>query len=228
MVPIGAAPAFGAGRPDMNTDDCSDLEALDAGDPDAGRRLYERHAAVLLALCRVETGSRSREDAEDAVQETFLRAFRMRGRLTDCTGFRTWLYAIARLVCKERRKVRARDRRDLAYGLDASKSASKATAKEGIRRMPTATHVTGSVAERQAGPAPSAALERSETLARLGRAIDALPEDVRLALHLFYLERDPVEAARRSLGVSRAQFYRLVTQARELIGAQLTREDLQS
>ena len=211
---------IGAARTDMH-DDCSDLAALDAGDPDAGWRLYDRHAAVLLALCREETGSRSREDAEDAVQETFLRAFRMRSRLTDCTGFRSWLYAIARLVCRERRKGRARERRDVAYALGESRDSSK----EGNRRMhsPASTSLRGQFGS----PAPSAALERAETFARLGRAIDALPDDVRLALHLFYLERDPVEAAKRSLGVSRAQFYRLVAEARALIGAKLSREDLQ-
>jgi predicted DNA-binding protein (UPF0251 family) len=53
-----------------------------------------------------------------------------------------------------------------------------------------------------------------------------LPEDIRLALHLFYIEPDPVDAAKRALGISRAQFYRLVTQARQLLAAQLSREDL--
>ena len=207
-------------------DDCSDLAALDAGDRDAGRRLYDRHAAVIFALCRAETGLRAAQDAEDAVQETFLRAFRMRDRLTDCTGFRAWLYAIARLVCKERRNARARERRDLAYGLDLSKGASKAGNTGGHR--PMTSHTMQGALERQSDDAPSASLERRETLARLGSAIDSLPRDVRLALHLFYLEPDPVDAAKRALGVSRAQFYRLVAEARQLISAQLTREDLQS
>jgi DNA-directed RNA polymerase specialized sigma24 family protein len=86
--------------------------------------------------------------------------------------------------------------------------------------------VTHSMLERQSGAAPSAPLERQEALRRLGSAIDALPEDVRLALHLFYIEPDPVDAAKRALGISRAQFYRLVTQARQLIAAQLPREDM--
>ncbi|MGA1225578.1 MAG: RNA polymerase sigma factor [Phycisphaerales bacterium] len=202
-------------------DDCSDLAALDAGDRDAGGRLYDRHASVIFALCREETGSRSAEDAEDAVQETFLRAFRMRDRLTDCTGFRSWLYAIARLVCKERRTTRARARRDVAYGLDAARG----NAKEGRKPMPT--HTMQAMLEQRGGATPSAPLERRETLARLGSAIDTLPYEVRIALHLFYLEPDPVDAAKRALGISRAQFYRLVAEARQLIAAQLTREDLQ-
>jgi len=203
-------------------DDCSDLAALDAGDRDAGGRLYDRHAAVIFALCREETGSRSVQDAEDAVQETFLRAFRMRERLTDCTGFRSWLYAIARLVCKERRTTRARSRRDVAYGLDAARGSSKEQ-----RGKPMSTHSMQAMLEQQGGAAPSASLERRETLARLGSAIDTLPYDVRLALHLFYLEPDPVDAAKKALGISRAQFYRLVAEARQLIAAQLSREDMQ-
>ncbi|RLS62059.1 MAG: sigma-70 family RNA polymerase sigma factor [Planctomycetota bacterium] len=206
---------------DRLNDDCSDLAALDANDQDAGRRLYDRHAAVIFALCREETGLRARQDAEDAVQESFLRAFRMRDRLTDCTGFRPWLYAIARLVCKERRTSRGRERRDIAYGLDASREASRA----GTPRMPP--QMAQEMIAKQSDAAPSAPLEHRENMTRLGCAIDALPEDVRLALHIFYIEQDPVTVAKRVLGISRAQFYRLVTQARELIAAQLKREDFQ-
>jgi len=223
MDSIGAPPVQGTGRPDMN-DDCSDLAALEAGDRQAGGRLYDRHAAVIFALCRDEIGVRSREDAEDAVQETFLRAFRMRERLTDCTGFRSWLYAIARLVCKERRAARAKGRRDVGYGLDVSRDANRGDVREGANRM--SPHVTHSMLERQSGEAPTSSLERQEALRRLGSAIDALPQDIRLALHLFYIEPDPVDAAKRALGISRAQFYRLVTQARQLIAAQLSREDM--
>lgn len=207
-------------------DDCTDLAALAAGDRDAGRRLYDRHAPVIFALCRDETGGRSAEDASDAVQETFLRAFRMRDRLTDCTGFRSWLYAIARLVCKETRNSRAKDRRDIAYGLDHSKESSLARAKEGRKPMPP--HTTQAAFERQSEERPEASLERHEELAQLSAAIDTLPRDVRLALHLFYLEPDPVDAARRALGVSRAQFYRLVAEARQLISAHLSRKESQS
>jgi RNA polymerase sigma factor (sigma-70 family) len=207
------------------TDDCTDLAAYGQGDREAGTRLYDRHAALVFSLCREETGGRSREDAEDAVQETFLRAFRMLDRLTDCRGFRQWVYAIARLVCKERRSTRLRARRDAAYAVGIDRDAARPAAERKERPMSETTMAT---ALRDAGDDPAQPLVRSETLARLGRAIDELPDDVRLALHLFYIEPDPVDAAKRALGISRAQFYRLVTQARELIGAKLSREDLQS
>lgn len=206
-------------------DDCSDLAALDAGDPDAGRRLYDRHAPLVFAICREEVGPRAREDAEDAAQETFLRAFRMRGRLTDCTGFRSWLCTIARLVCKERRTARAKERRDVGYGLGASRGASAGVARAGAERM--SDHTANELLARQGGAAPSAPLEERETLADLGRAIDALPEDLRVALHIFYIERDPVSVAKEALGISRAQFYRLVAEARSVLAARMTRADLE-
>ena len=213
--------AMGAGV----NDDCSDLAALDAGDPEAGRRLYDRHATLILSLCREEVGARAREDAEDALQETFLRAFRMRDRLTDCTGFRAWLCTIARLVCKERRKARARERRDVGYGVGASRGTSADVARGGAERM--ADHTARGVLSRNSGETPSAPIEDREELASLGRAIDALPEDLRVALHIFYIERDPVSVAKSALGISRAHFYRLVAEARTLIAARLTRADLQ-
>ena len=205
-------------------DDCSDLAALDHGDRDAWRRLYERHAPLVFSLCREETGARSREDAEDALQETFLRAFRMRDRLTDCRGFRQWLCSIARLVCKERRAARAKARRDPGYATGLARAETRGGATP---MQPTLSASAADRALAAASEPPSRPLERHETLRRLGRAIDELPEDIRLALHLFYLEPDPVAAAKHALGVSRAQFYRLVSQARELIGAKLSREDLQ-
>ena len=91
-----------------------------------------------------------------------------------------------------------------------------------------ADHTANELLARQGADAPSASLEEREALADLGRAIDALPEDLRVALHIFYIERDPVSVAKDALGISRAQFYRLVAEARNLIAARLTREDMQS
>ncbi len=183
------------------TDDCQDLAALNEGDPDAGRRLYDRHSPLILSLCRSGIPSRSIDDAEEAMQETFLRAFRERRDVTDCRGFRAWICGIARFVCSERRAAWLRRKRDPETGMQNE-----------IRRAPES---------------PSASLERQETSALLSAAIDALPADERLALHLFYIERDPVDAAKRALGVSRPTFYRLVAKARELLAIRLATEGVQ-
>ncbi len=47
--------------------------------------------------------------------------------------------------------------------------------------------------------------------------IRKLPKNERLALHLFYLDEEPVSAARQVLGVSQSGFYKLLDRARKRV-----------
>ena len=82
------------------------------GDAAAFEALYDRHHAPLLAFCRHMLGNR--EDAEDALQQAFLRAHRAlcAGSVPD--ALRPWLYAIARNRCRTLLAAR----RDLAVPTD--------------------------------------------------------------------------------------------------------------
>jgi RNA polymerase sigma-70 factor (TIGR02960 family) len=73
------------------------VEAALAGDERAFAELVERHRRELHIHCYRMLGSF--EEAEDLVQETFLRAWRGRGRFEGGTGFRAWLYRIATNAC---------------------------------------------------------------------------------------------------------------------------------
>ena len=79
-------------------DDVRLAKLVGRGDASAFEALYDRHHAPLLAFCRHMTGSR--EDGEDALQQTFVRAHRAlrAGRTPDAV--RPWLYAIARNRCR--------------------------------------------------------------------------------------------------------------------------------
>jgi RNA polymerase sigma-70 factor (ECF subfamily) len=68
-----------------------------AGDEDAFRALTEPHRRELQVHCYRMLGSL--EDAEDAVQETFLRAWRKRETFRGDSSFRAWLYGIATNAC---------------------------------------------------------------------------------------------------------------------------------
>src|SRR6202795_3810975 len=60
------------------------------GDSEAFRALVERHSRSVFRLAFRMTGNE--HDAEDVVQESFLRAYRQLGRFEARANFGTWLY----------------------------------------------------------------------------------------------------------------------------------------
>jgi RNA polymerase sigma-70 factor (ECF subfamily) len=73
------------------------LTAARAGDEAAFSTLVDRYRRELQVHCYRMLGSL--EDAEDAVQETFLRAWRKRETFRGDSSFRAWLYGIATNAC---------------------------------------------------------------------------------------------------------------------------------
>src|SRR6266404_8709839 len=68
------------------------LERARSGDTGAFRLLVERHGRSVFRLAFRMTGNE--HDAEDVVQESFLRAYRQLGRFESRANFGTWLYRI--------------------------------------------------------------------------------------------------------------------------------------
>jgi RNA polymerase sigma factor (sigma-70 family) len=76
--------------------------------------LYERYASRLYGFCLHRLGSR--EEAEDAVQTTFLNAFRGLSRGVVPASESAWLFKIAENVCLSRHRATFRRRRVEAPG----------------------------------------------------------------------------------------------------------------
>ncbi|TMF46577.1 MAG: sigma-70 family RNA polymerase sigma factor [Chloroflexi bacterium] len=74
----------------------------------------EEHRASLTAYCYRMLGSPF--DAEDAVQEAFVRAWRSRDRFEGRAAMRSWLYRIATNVCIDMLKSREKRNRPLDLG----------------------------------------------------------------------------------------------------------------
>ena len=91
---VGSTPDPGqAGVPGIRESDALAVERTLAGERDAFRVLVERHSQQLFRLAYRMT--RSEHDAEEVVQEAFLRAFRNLGQFGSRANFGTWVYRIA-------------------------------------------------------------------------------------------------------------------------------------
>lgn len=77
----------------MEMSDATAVSLAKAGDCDAFRVLVERHSQKLFRLAFRLSGNE--EDAEDIVQETFLRAYRNLNQFDERAVFTSWLYRIA-------------------------------------------------------------------------------------------------------------------------------------
>ncbi|HEV2349272.1 MAG TPA: RNA polymerase sigma factor [Terriglobia bacterium] len=97
----------------MEENDAAVVAQVLAGDRDAFRVVVERHSQNLFRLAYRMTGNE--QDAEDVVQETFLRAYRRLNKFESRSSFSTWLYRIA-VNCSldQSRKRRQQDERQLA------------------------------------------------------------------------------------------------------------------
>ncbi len=91
----------------MELTDAAFVARARTGDTDAFRVLVERHSRALFRLAFRMTGNE--QDAEDAVQESFLRAYKQLGKFDERASFGTWLYRIAMNYSLD--LVRARKRR---------------------------------------------------------------------------------------------------------------------
>jgi RNA polymerase sigma-70 factor (ECF subfamily) len=145
--------------------DRSELRLVDraaAGDRDAQRVLFERYRAPAYQVALRITGRN--EDALDAVQDSFIKAFERLGSFQRQAGFKTWLLRI--VTNRALDLLRARRVR-LAVPLDGDDDAG----------------APAPVVDQDAGR-PDDPLDQVELAERLGRAMAGLPADQRAAFAL--------------------------------------------
>ena len=94
----------------MADSDAAQVALVLGGDPDAFRVLVERHSRRLFRLAYRMMGNE--HDAEEVVQDAFLRAYRRLDQFESRANFGTWLYRIcANCALDQRRKLRGESRR---------------------------------------------------------------------------------------------------------------------
>lgn len=100
------------------------------GDARAFTELVDRHAAACLRFATRMLGDRS--EAEDAAQETFLRAFKALGSYDERLPFRTWLFSILINRCRTAMTQRMRRERRVVFDSEALERSSVEAAQESI------------------------------------------------------------------------------------------------
>jgi RNA polymerase sigma-70 factor, ECF subfamily len=117
------------------------------GDSEAFRALVERHSRAVFRLAHRMTGNAS--DAEDVVQETFLKAYRQLSRFESRANFGTWVHRIA--VNCSIDLIRARPHREAGHdAADLEQFGPGETAEPALaspERLMLSTEVQGRIAE---------------------------------------------------------------------------------
>jgi RNA polymerase sigma-70 factor (ECF subfamily) len=172
-------------------------------------RLATPYRRELLAHCYRMLGSV--EDAEDLVQETYLRAWRSRHDFEGRASLRTWLYRIATNTCLT--ELRQRGRRALPSGL-AAPSDDPAVALMASRDIAWLQPLPDRLVD--AGPADPATIVASRQSLRLAlvAALQYLAPRQRAALILRDVLSWPVTEVAGALGVTPTAVNSLLQRAR--------------
>jgi len=155
------------------------------GEEAAFRLLVDRWEREVLAFLIHMLGSP--EEAEDALQDTFVKVYRQAGRYRPEGKFRSWLFRLAGNLARSRLR-----RRKIV----------------GWLRFDPARHDAPA-----AGPAPDEDLERKETARLVRAALAALPERQRQALVLHRFQGMRYREVAETMGTSLAGVESLIQRA---------------
>ncbi len=155
----------------MDWTDQAAAEEARKGNQLAFRVLVERHSRAVFRLAFRMTGNE--QDAEDMVQETFLRAFKQLHRFDGRASFATWIYRIAANCSLDLLRAR-RVRGEQQPGLENAESLY---------------------------PSPERATRSKQLAEMLDRALEQLSEAERTAFLLRHYEGCNIEEIAKVLGI---------------------------
>jgi len=150
------------------------------GNQQAFRVLVERHSRALFRLAYRMTGNE--HDAEDLVQESFLRAYKQLAKFNERAAFGTWLHRICVNCSLDMLRAR-KTRREIQNKVEDER--------------------TGNWLEQVAapGPSPERLMQSSQVTELLEPALNNLSESERAAFILRHYEGSNIEEIARALGV---------------------------
>ena len=184
-------------------DDASMVRRVLAGDPMAFALLMRRFNRRLYRLARAVMGDDA--EAEDALQEAYLNAYRCLSQFRGDSSLATWLSRLVVNECLGRMRRSAR-RQNV------------------IPMMPSATDAELEAVPSDEVGSPDAAADRAQMRAILERRIDGLPETFRAVFVLRSVEELSVEETAECLGIPAETVRSRHFRAKSLLREALARE----
>ncbi len=164
------------------------LREAQAGDAEAWGQIYRSYAPAIYRYCRRVMPTK--EDAEDATSEVFMKVRAKIGQYDESRPFRAWLYKVATNHCWDMLRKR-RVRQDLESPAE-------------IETMPLEHPAAGQLEQ----------LMTERTGQEVRGALEKLPARARMALAMRYYAEMSYEEIAESLGVRRAFVGVLLLRAR--------------
>jgi RNA polymerase sigma-70 factor (ECF subfamily) len=174
-------------------DDFGNIEDFKKGNASAFESLLLKYKDRIYTLCRYLL--EDPHDADDAAQDTFVKAFQGLKRFTPAASFYTWLYRIAVNTClDQRRKASLRTRLFVADGTDSLDTAPSQN------------------------PSPESDYETKQSLHSLQTSLNRLSVKLRVPLVLKEVEGLSYEEIAAALDVSVGTVKSRISRAREEMG----------
>ena len=162
--------------PAIAENDALAVERTLAGERDAFRVLVERHSQTVFRLAYRMTGNR--HDAEEVVQEAFLRAYQKLGQFAARANFGTWVYRIAANYAIDRMRQRQKE--------EARRQNPNTDSEDGMEQDPLSK-------VQDAAPTPERLTQSLELRAQMERALAALSHAERTAFVMRHWEGCGIE-----------------------------------
>jgi RNA polymerase sigma-70 factor, ECF subfamily len=179
------------------------VERTLAGERDAYRILVERHSHLVFRLAYRMT--RNQHDAEEVVQEAFLRAYQKLGQFAARANFGTWVYRIAANYAIDRMRQRKKDE---------ARRAEPPAGEESLENDPVSL-------VQDAAPTPERLTQSLELRKHMETALAALSESERTAFVMRHWEGCGIEEIAAVLqsnsGAAKNTVFRAVQKLRQAL-----------
>ena len=181
---------------DIHSGENSDIDIVDKvlqGDREAFRVIVERYQSYLYRTAFAFLGSP--EDAEDSLQEIFIKVYRYLGTFKLGNRFRPWIYTIALNHLRKQYKKK----------------------KNIIQFTPAEPEFLESLPDNSAGTNPLSVFEKKEIRAEVNKAVNNLKGDLKEVVILYYINEMSVEEVAQTLKLGKENVKSRLFRARKIL-----------